>query len=224
MNLALFDLDHTLIPIDSDHEWGEFLAHTGAIDAAAFRRANAAWYADYQAGVLDPVKYLAFSLGMLSRFPRAQLDDWRAQFMQEVIQPAVLPAAIAVVQRHLDAGDTVAIVTATNSFIAAPIARLFKVHHLIAAEPEIDATGRITGRLLGTPTYGAGKVTHTEAWLATLSKTMRDYERSYFYSDSQNDIPLLSRVTNPVATNPNDELEAHARAQGWPVLSLFDAQ
>jgi len=223
MNLALFDLDHTLIPIDSDHEWGEFLARTGAIDAAAFRKANDEWYAHYQAGTLDPVKYLEFAFATLSKFPRKQLDDWHAQFMQEVIQPAMVPAAVAIVQKHLDAGDTVAIITATNSFVTEPIAKLFKVHHLIAALPEVDAEGNITGRLLSTPTYGEGKVTHTEAWLKSLGKTIQDYEQSHFYSDSQNDIPLLSRVTHPVATNPNDKLKAHAVAQGWPILNLFDA-
>lgn len=223
MNLALFDLDHTLIPIDSDHEWGEFLARTGAIDATALRLANNAWYAHYQAGTLDPVKYLEFALGTLAQFPRAQLDDWHAQFMAEIIRPAIAPAAIAIVQKHLDAGDLVAIITATNSFVTAPIAKLFNVHHLIAAQPEIAADGRITGRLLDTPTYGLGKVTHTEAWLKGLGKTIEDYAQSHFYSDSQNDIPLLSRVTHPVAVNPNDQLKAHAIAQGWPILHLFDA-
>jgi HAD superfamily hydrolase (TIGR01490 family) len=223
MNLALFDLDHTLLPIDSDHEWGEFLARTGAIDADAFRRANDTWFAHYQAGTLDPVKYLEFALGTLSQFSRQQLDDWHVQFMDEVVKPAVTPAALRIVQEHLDAGDLVAIVTATNSFVTTPIARLFKVEHLIAARPEVDATGRITGQLLGTPTFGPGKITHTEAWLQSLGKTIADFPQSHFYSDSQNDIPLLARVTHPVATNPNEKLKAHAVAQGWPILNLFDA-
>ncbi len=223
MNLALFDLDHTILPLDSDHEWGEFLARTGAIDADAFRRANDAWYAHYQAGTLDPVKYLEFAFGTLSQFSRQQLDDWHQQFMEEVVKPAVVPAAMQIVQKHLDAGDLVAIVTATNSFVTTPIAKLFNVDNLIAAVPEVAADGRITGKLLGTPTYGPGKVTHTEAWLKGLGKTIDDFTQSHFYSDSQNDIPLLARVTHPVATNPNDKLKAHAVAQGWPILNLFDA-
>jgi len=223
MNLALFDLDHTILPIDSDHEWGEFLARTGAVDGPALRRANDEWYAHYQAGTLDPVKYLEFALGMLSKFTRAQLDEWHQQYMEEVIKPAMVPAALALVQKHLDAGDLVAIVSATNSFVTTPIAKLFNAHHLIGAEPEVDASGRITGRLVGTPTFGPGKITHTEAWLKSIGKTIEDFPESYFYSDSQNDIPLLARVTHPVATNPNDLLKAHALVQGWPILNLFDA-
>lgn len=223
MNLALFDLDHTILPIDSDHEWGEFLARSGAIDADAFRRANNEWYAHYQAGTLDPVKYLEFALGTLSQFSRAQLDAWHQQFMDEVIKPAMVPAAQALVQKHLDAGDLVAIVTATNGFVTEPIAKLFNVQHLIAAVPELGEDKRITGRLVGTPTFGPGKIVHTEAWLKGMGKTLEDFPVSHFYSDSQNDIPLLARVTHPVATNPNDKLKAHAIAQGWPILNLFDA-
>jgi HAD superfamily hydrolase (TIGR01490 family) len=222
MNLALFDLDHTLIPIDSDHEWGEYLSRSGLVDALSFRQANDEWFAHYQAGTLDPVKYLEFAFGILSQFPREKLDQMHRDFMQEVIRPAVLQHARDLVKQHLDAGDLVAIVTATNQFVTAPIAELFEVEHLIAALPELDSAGNITGKLLGTPTYGPGKIVHTEAWLSRMGKTLADFERSYFYSDSQNDIPLLERVTDPIATNPNDKLKAHAIARGWPILNLFD--
>lgn len=222
MNLALFDLDHTLLPLDSDHEWGNFLAATGAIDAAAFRKSNNEWFAHYQAGTLDPHKYLEFALGTLAQFSRSQLDAWHVQFMQQVIEPALLPAARALVQQHLAAGDLVAIVTATNAFVTAPIAQALQVEHLIAARPEMRSDGSLTGKLLGTPTYAEGKVTHTQAWLAQMGKTLSDFERSYFYSDSQNDIPLMSLVTDPIATNPNPTLKAHALAHGWPILTLFD--
>lgn len=222
MNLALFDLDHTLLPIDSDHEWGEFLVRTGAVDAASFARRNDAFFAQYQAGTLDPVEYLEFSLGTLAQFPRAQLDAMQARFMEEVIAPAIRPSARALLQRHLDAGDLVAIVTATNHFVTAPIARALGVEHLIAAMPELDAEGRPTGRLLGTPTQGAGKVTHTKAWLERLGHTLDGFERSHFYSDSHNDIPLMSVVTDPVATNPNAALKSHASAHGWPTIELFN--
>ena len=222
MNLALFDLDHTILPIDSDHEWGEFLASTGAIDADAFRKSNDEWFAHYQAGTLDPVKYLEFALGTLARFPRHQLDQWHRQFMQTVIQPALVPSALKLVQKHLDAGDLVAIVTATNSFVAGPIAEAFNVEHMIAARPEMLPDGKLTGKLIGTPTFAEGKITHTKQWLACMGKSLADFERSYFYSDSQNDIPLMALVTNPVATNPNPKLAAHATAHGWPILNLFD--
>lgn len=222
MNLALFDLDHTLLPLDSDYEWGQFLVRIGAVDADGFARRNAAFYAQYEAGTLDPVEYLEFALGTLARFPRNQLDDWHQQFMEEVIRPALLPAALDLVKRHQDADDLVAIITATNKFVTAPIAAAFGVANLIAAEPELDATGAMTGRLQGIPTSGPGKVIHTQQWLATRGNTLASFARSYFYSDSQNDIPLLSAVTNPVATNPNALLKAHAVAHGWPILTLFN--
>jgi HAD superfamily hydrolase (TIGR01490 family) len=222
MKLALFDLDHTLLPIDSDFEWGQFLCRIGAVDAAEFARRNEAFFAQYQAGTLDPVEYLEFSLGTLASFPRARLDEMQAQFMREVITPAIRPTARALLQKHLDAGDLVAIVTATNHFVTKPIAEALGVEHLIAAMPEISADGAITGKLLGTPTQGAGKVTHTKAWLEKLGKRLEDFESSHFYSDSHNDIPLMSVVTHPVACNPNAALTSHAAAQGWPTMHLFN--
>jgi len=222
MNLALFDLDHTILPLDSDYEWGQFLVRIGAVDAATFARRNADFYAQYEAGTLDPVEYLEFALGTLAQFPRKQLDGWHSQFMAEVIEPAIRPAALDLVKRHQDADDLVLIVTATNKFVTAPIAQAFGVANLIAAEPEMTEDGEITGRLLGIPTSGQGKVIHTKEWLAARDKELDSFACSYFYSDSQNDIPLLSLVTHPVATNPNALLKAHAQAHGWPILTLFD--
>ncbi len=222
MNLALFDLDHTLLPLDSDYEWGRFMVRIGAVDAEDFARRNAAFYAQYEAGTLDPVEYLEFALGTLAAFPRRQLDEWHRQFMDEVIKPAIRPAAAELVKRHQDADDLVAIITATNRFITAPIAAAFGVANLIAAEPELDTDGEITGKLRGIPTSGPGKVVHTREWLAARGRTLDSFARSYFYSDSQNDIPLLSAVTHPIATNPNALLKAHAEAHGWPILTLFD--
>lgn len=221
-NLALFDLDHTLLPIDSDYEWGQFLVRTGAVDPIAFKNANDAFFAQYQAGTLDPVEYLEFALGTLARFPRAQLDAMHAQFMREVIEPAILPQARRLLQDHLDAGDLVAIITATNRFVTAPIAKALGVAHLIAAVPEEDEHGNLTGKLLGSPTSGPGKVTHTHAWLEKIGTPLDGFGRSHFYSDSHNDIPLLSVVTHPVATNPNAALSAHATSLGWPLLQLFN--
>lgn len=222
MNLALFDLDHTILPLDSDYEWGQFLVRIGAVDADAFAKRNADFYAQYEAGTLDPVEYLEFALGTLAQFPRKQLDQWHAQFMDEVIRPSILPVARDLVKRHQDAGDLVAIITATNKFVTAPIAEAFGVHNLIAAEPDVTPEGEITGKLRGIPTSGPGKVVHTKEWLGAQGKSLDGFPRSYFYSDSQNDIPLLSAVTHPVATNPNALLKAHAEARGWPILTLFD--
>ncbi|MES2831491.1 MAG: HAD family hydrolase [Pseudomonadota bacterium] len=220
--LALFDLDHTLLPIDSDYEWGRYLVHRGLVDIAAFEATNAIFFKQYQAGTLDSMEYLDFTLGTLARFPRTRLDALHAEFMRDVVNPALLPSALALVRRHREAGDLVVIATATNRFVTAPIARAFEVDHLLAAVPEEDAQGNLTGKLLGTPSMGAGKVTHLKGWLADTGRTLDHFERSYFYSDSHNDLPLLSIVTHPVATNPNAILSAHAIAHGWPILQLFN--
>lgn len=222
MKLALFDLDHTLLPIDSDFEWGEFLCRVGAVDAAQFKRRNEEFFAQYQAGTLDPVEYLEFSLGTLASFEPERLAELQQQYMTEVVMPNILPAARALLQKHLDAGDLVAIVTATNHFVVAPIAKAFGVEHLIAAMPERDAAGRITGKLLGTPTQGEGKIVHTKAWLEKMGHTLDSFESVHFYSDSHNDLPLLSIVSHPIATNPNAKLSEHATAQGWPLIHLFN--
>ena len=221
-NQALFDLDHTLLPIDSDYEWGQFLVRIGAVDPVAFKQANDAFFEQYKAGTMDPVEYLEFALGTLARFPRAQLNAMHQQFMRETILPAITPQARALLQKHSDAGDLVAIITATNRFVTAPIAQALGVEHLIAAVPEEDEHGNLTGKLLGTPTSGAGKVTHTHAWLEKIGKPLSAFEQSHFYSDSHNDIPLLSVVTHPVATNPNAALATHATNLGWPLLHLFN--
>jgi HAD superfamily hydrolase (TIGR01490 family) len=222
MNLALFDLDHTLLPIDSDYEWGQFLVRAGVVDAAEFDLRNKTFFAQYQAGTLDPVEYLEFALGTLAGFPRARLEQLHTQYMQEVVAPAIRPAALALLRQHQDAGDLVAIVTATNHFVTAPIAKALGVQHLIAAMPEIDADGNLTGRLLGTPTQGPGKIVHTQAWLQSMGKTLEDFGTVHFYSDSHNDLPLMSIVSHPVATNANEKLKAHAATQGWRLIELFN--
>ncbi|MBW8898661.1 MAG: HAD family hydrolase [Massilia sp.] len=221
-DLALFDLDHTLLPIDSDYEWGQFLVREKVVDAAEHQRRNDAFFAQYNAGTLDPVEYLEFALGTLAGFDPAQLKDLQAQYMRDVIRPNIRPKAVALLRRHLDAGDLVAIITATNAFITAPIARELGVEHLIAARPELDERGHPTGKLAGTPTQGHGKVTHMHAWLDGLGRPFDSFARSWFYSDSHNDIPLLSVVSHPVATNPSEKLSQHATTLGWTSLHLFN--
>jgi len=221
-DLALFDLDHTLLPIDSDYEWGQFLVREKVVDAAEHQRRNDAFFAQYNAGTLDPVEYLEFALGTLAAFDPAQLKDLQAQYMRDVIRPNIRPKAVELLRRHLDGGDLVAIITATNAFITAPIARELGVEHLIAARPELDERGHPTGKLAGTPTQGHGKVTHMHAWLDGLGRPFDSFTRSWFYSDSHNDIPLLSVVSHPVATNPSEKLSQHATAHGWTSLHLFN--
>ena len=221
MRLALFDLDNTLLPLDSDYEWGCFLERIGAVDAEFHRSENERFYHQYVAGTLDIQEWLAFQLAPLAAHSCDRLGEWHDRFMQEVILPAIRPQARALLARHRDQGDLCAIITATNEFVTGPIARELGVEHLIATRVECQ-DGRYTGRSVGTPTFREGKVVRTDEWLNALGHDWRSVERSWFYSDSANDIPLLSRVTDPVATNPDERLAAHARAHGWAVLQLFE--
>ena len=217
--IAIFDLDHTLLPIDSDYEWGQFLCDIGAVDRGYFEVCNKTFYEQYQAGTLDPTEYLEFALATLAPFSATQLAAMHTLFMHDVIRPAILPAAKRLLERHKN--DLLLMITATNRFITEPIARELGFEHLIAAQPEFSTDGRITGKLIGTPTSGIGKVNHLLEWLNRHDKTLDSFERSYFYSDSHNDIPLLELVSHPVATNPDAKLTAHAGNKGWPILKLF---
>lgn len=221
MNLTLFDLDNTLISIDSDHAWGRFLVARGIVDSAEFDRRNDYFYERYKAGTLDIGEYLLFALGPLARRPRAELDAWHADYMETVIRPAIGPKARALVERHLAAGDLVCCVTATNAFVTAPIAREFGIPHLIACDLE-EHDGVFTGRPRGIPSFQEGKILRVEGWLQTMGRRIADFPESRFYSDSRNDLPLLERVTHPVAVDPDDVLRDTAAARGWPVISLRD--
>jgi HAD superfamily hydrolase (TIGR01490 family) len=219
MKLVLFDLDNTLLAGDSDFEWAQFLIQRGVLDRELYEARNQTFYAQYKAGTLDIHAFLDFQLKPLARHPRAQLDAWHADFMQQKIHPIMTPAAQQLVQRELQSADLLAIVTATNSFVTAPIARAFGIDHLIATEPE-QVNGEYTGKVSGTPSFRDGKITRLHDWLNAQGKTLPDFSESWFYSDSLNDLPLLECVTNPVAVDPDDTLRAIAIERGWPVLSL----
>lgn len=216
MSLAIFDLDNTLLRGDSDHAWGRFLIENHIVDGAAYERENERYYAEYQAGTLDIMEFLAFALRPLAAHDRATLDRWHREYMRTKVTPMITPAARALVEKHRARGDTLIIITATNRFVTAPIARAFDVPHLIATEPE-ERDGRFTGKVAGTPSYREGKVARLKAWMTEHGETLRD---SWFYSDSQNDLPLLSLVDHPVAVNPDDTLRREAQKRGWPILAL----
>ena len=219
MNLALFDLDNTLLSIDSDHAWGRFLVARGIVDSVEFDRRNDYFFDRYKAGTLDIHEYLEFALAPLARRPRAEIDAWHGEFMGTVILPAITPSARALVRRHLEAGDLCCCVTATNAFVTAPIAIELRIPHLIAVDLE-EHGGVFTGKPRGIPSFQDGKIKRVEGWLATMDRRVADYPRSWFYSDSRNDIPLLERVTDAVAVDPDDTLRALATQRGWPVISL----
>ncbi len=221
--LALFDLDHTLLPIDSDNEWGRFLCRTGRIaDPEAFAAQVDAFFEQYKAGKLDPEAHLRFVLAAFANRPAAEIETWRQEFVDTVIRPALTAPALALVQKHLQAGDLCAIVTATNSFVTTPIAKLFGVEHLLGAEGELHE-GRYTGepRRNVTITFQAGKLVRIEEWLAERDQSFESFDEIWAYSDSRNDLPMLERATHPVATNPDATLRQIAEQRGWPILDLF---
>ena len=217
MNLALFDLDNTLLAGDSDYEWAQYLIETGVLDRDTYEARNNAFYDQYKAGTLNIYEFLDYQLKPLSQHPRRVLDGWHVEYMKKKIHPMLRDSASALVARH--AGDVRVLITATNSFVTAPIARLFGIEHLIATEPE-QKNGEFTGGVSGLPCFKEGKLKRLEAWLAARGETLRSYAQSWFYSDSHNDLPLMQRVTHPVAVDPDAKLKAHAEANGWPVMSL----
>lgn len=221
MNLALFDLDGTLLPGDSDHAFGEFVVAIGWADGADFQRRNDAFYADYQAGALDIHAYVDFCTAPWRNRSDDELARASQGFTDEWVRPMVRPQALALLQRHREQGDLLAIITATNSFITRPIATLLGVDELIATELARDSAGRVSGAIDGVPAFGAGKVERVDQWLAARGQAVDGFARSTFYSDSTNDLPLLERVSDPVATNPGPALKRIAQQRGWPVLRLF---
>jgi HAD superfamily hydrolase (TIGR01490 family) len=216
MALAIFDLDNTLLGGDSDHAWGEFACEQGLVNAAEFAVLNDAFYADYQAGKLDIHAYLRHALSPLIGQSEETINRWHRQFMGEKVEAMILPAAIDLVEQHRQQGDVLLVITATNRFIAEPIIKRFGIAHLIASEGEI-VNGVYTGEGSGTPSYSAGKVTRLQQWMQTRGF---DLAGSCFYSDSHNDIPLLSEVERAIAVDPDEKLRAHANKLGWPVISL----
>ena len=219
MNLALFDLDNTLLNGDSDFEWSQFLIRIGVLDRELFEARNLAFYEHYKAGTLDIHEFLDFQLKPLSRHSRRTLDEWHEQFMRESVLPMITPQSRELVQRHRAAGDVCVIITATNSFVTAPIAREFGVECLIATEPE-HRGGEFTGNVAGVPCFREGKIIRLENWLAERGRTLEGFADSTFYSDSLNDLPLLCKVKHPVAANPDATLRAHAERHGWRIISL----
>lgn len=219
MDLVLFDLDNTLLAGDSDFEWAQFLITKGVLDREVYEARNQAFYDQYKAGTLDIFEFLDFQLKPLARHSRAQLDAWHREFLDTRIRPMMTPQSQALVKEHLASGAVVAIVTATNSFVTGPIARAFGIPHLVATIPAQE-NGAFTGKPRGTPAFKAGKIERVEAWLESLGLCWESFGKSSFYSDSHNDLPLMKKVNNPVAVDPDDTLRAHATAQGWPVISL----
>ncbi len=221
MRLALFDLDHTLLPIDSDHAWGDYTVLRGWRDAVEFKARNDAFFENYKIGKLDPEEYLMFATEAIRQRGATESIALRQDYMCDVIEQHIQQTALELIAKHRAAGDAIVLVTATNEFVTEPIAQRLGIEHLIAVQLEVGADGWYTGRWRGTPSFKEGKVTRVTQWLAQQGKTWADVSHSTFYSDSMNDLPLLEHVTEPVATNPDPRLRALGLERGWKVLDLF---
>ena len=221
MKLALFDLDHTLLPLDSDQSWGEFTLSLGWVDPDTFQAKNNGFYADYLAGCLDIHAYVRFSTAAVREKGPAAAAAAHDLFMERVIRPAILPAALDLVEQHRRRGERLVMVTATNEFVTRPIAEAFGMDVLLAVELERDANGHFTGEIAGVPSLREGKVTRVQQWLATQGTSLAEVEAT-FYSDSLNDLPLLEQVQQPVVTNGSAELRQTALERGWRILDLFE--
>ena len=219
MDLVLFDLDNTLLQGDSDFEWAQYLISRGVLDREIYEARNQSFFDQYKAGTLDIHEFLDFQLAPLARHDRATLDRWHVEFMQSRVMPMIGRPARDLVMRHRQDGALTAIVTATNSFVTGPIAREFDIPHLVATVPAQEG-GRFTGKPRGLPAFKDGKIARVEAWLESLGLYFGSFTRSWFYSDSHNDLPLLEHVTSPVAVDPDSSLEQTAISRGWPVISL----
>jgi len=222
VDLVLFDLDNTLLIGDSDFEWAQFLISRGVIDPEVQEAKNQRFYQQYVDGTLDIFEFLEFQLSPLARHPRAQLDAWHAEFMHERVLPMIGDAARSLVRDHLADNAMVAVVTATNSFVTGPIVREFGIEHLVATVAAQE-NGQFTGKPRGMPAFKAGKIDRVDDWLERIGLHWGSFERTWFYSDSHNDLPLLARVSDPVAVDPDERLREHAEAAGWPVISLRGA-
>ena len=217
MQLALFDLDNTLLTGDSDYEWTLYLIDKGVLDRDSFEARNTVFFEQYQAGTLNIDEFLEFQLQPLSRHPRKTLDAWHSGFMETRIRPMMSDKARALVNRHRDNGDLCALVTATNSFVTGPIAREFGIPHLVATVAAQE-NGNFTGKPRGTPAFREGKIARVDAWLESMGLWRGSFDECWFYSDSKNDLPLLEAVSHPVAVNPDPALRAHAEREGWRII------
>ena len=219
MELALFDLDNTLLSGDSDYEWAQFLIEEGVLDRGRYEAENRRFYDQYKAGTLDIFEFLDFQLAPLAQYPRERLDRWHEAFMERKIRPIIRDKGRSLLRRHQDHGSLCAIITSTNAFVTGPIAREFGIAHLLATEIE-EIDGRFTGRPRGTPCFREGKIECLSRWLLQQGASVQSFSASWFYSDSSNDLPLLEHVTRPVAVDPDDVLRRTALQRGWEVISL----
>jgi HAD superfamily hydrolase (TIGR01490 family) len=218
MTLALFDLDHTLLSADSDSAWWQFLFDNKIVDVALYQEKVTEFNRQYHQGKMDIEAYFTMVARCLAEFELGELLKLREQYLADYIQPMMQQKALQLVEDHRQQGDTLILITATHDFIANPIAELFNIQHVLSSKLAYNASG-FTGQIADKPCYQEGKIWHLLRWLNHDDSALAD---AYFYSDSQNDLPLLKQVARPVAVDPDAVLNDYAVEQGWPIISLRD--
>jgi HAD superfamily hydrolase (TIGR01490 family) len=216
MRLALFDLDHTLLSGDSDVLWCDFLVGLGLLDASYSER-NRRMAAAYTAGVVTPADYCNFYAGTLAGHDEGYWEPVRKRFLRDLILPRIPEDARALLQRHRDQGHTLVLTTATNRVVSALTALDLGVDHYLATDVEL-VDGRFTGRTQGELNMRTGKVERLRSWLQQRGEPSTVLRQATFYTDSINDLPLLSVVRWPVVVDPDPRLESAALRKGWQVL------
>lgn len=220
-NLAIFDLDHTLITTDSDNAWPKFMIEKGLLDAKYAATQNEKFYQDYQNGHLNIHEFIAFQVEPLKAFNQEELTILHQEFIKKYIEKHITAMAKMLVDSHRDAGDELLVISSTNEFIITPICHRFGIQNIIGTKLETDNKGQFTGKIIGVPSLQAGKIKRLDEWLKNRGETRQSYGKIYFYSDSKNDLPLLKEVSDPVAVNPDETLLAYAQQHGWPVLNFI---
>lgn len=212
--IALFDLDYTLLGGDSEAMWSRFLYERNVVDKD-FLQQITDYYHAYEEGLLDIHEYEAFLLRPLTEHPLSILLELRNKFLKQVRQ-SVRKQMMRRVKRFRDTGFILLLITASNSFIAEPIATILGFPNLICTKVKRDGD-YFTNQIDGVPAFREGKVQRLEQWLQEKGLSLVD---SWGYSDSHNDLHLLSCVEHPVAVAPDYVLREHARKHGWRIIDI----
>ena len=215
--LVIFDLDNTILNGDSDYSWINFLINENYVDKHEYEKRNQYFYDQYYEGNLDYDEWAEFALSTIKGKTPFDLEELLSKFLSTVIEPIINIYALRLLHNHHHDNDIMLLASATNSVLVEPIARRLGFENIIATEVEI-IDGVYTGKVYGRPALGQGKLTKVEEWAA--QNNIKDFKDAIFYSDSINDLPLLSEVGVPIAVNPDDQLRNLSIKNNWEVIDL----
>jgi HAD superfamily hydrolase (TIGR01490 family) len=216
-NLAIFDLDNTILNGDSDYSWINFLIEKGFVDKDEYERKNKYFYDQYYQGKLNYDEWAEFALTTIKGKKPEEIEDILSKFLNEVIEPMINIYALKLLHDHTHNNDIMLLASATNSVIVEPIAKRLGFKNIVSTEVEI-IDEIYTGKVLGIPALSEGKLIKVKEWM--LQNRIESFDNTSFYSDSINDLPLLAVVSKPVAVNPDDMLRKECRKRSWEIIDL----